>query len=166
MKPNVNEEGFKTINALVSSELERTKPLVGIPEIEAGTRIVGPTKLQVEDELWAFEFIVEYIMAKNPQDENQGFTIDDFTRRDLVAVSRILDEAEGKPKRYQGEIMRLQRFYEEFQTDQISQIKIDRVMDMMDQMVRPSENFFMKINEVWINRIAGENPFQRTIYRC
>lgn len=166
MKPNVDQEGFKTINALLAAELERTKPLVSIPEVEAGTRIVGPTKLHVEDQIWGFEFIVEYIMAKAPKDENQGFTMDDFTRRDLVAVSQILDEPEGKPKRYRGEIMTLEHFYKEFETDRVSQLRIDRMMDVMDQMVRPSDNFFMKINEVWINRIAGENPFQRTIYRC
>jgi len=166
MKPNVDQESFKTINTLLAGELEKTKPLVGIPEVDAGTRIVGPTKLHIEEEVWAFEFIVEYIMAKKPQDENQGFTMDDFTRRDLVAVSLILEEKDGLPKRYRGEIMPLRKFYESFQTDRVSQIRIDRIMDMMDQMVRPSDNFFMKINEVWINRIAGENPFQRTIYRC
>lgn len=167
MRPQVSDEGLQTINKLLSTEIEKSKPMVGVPELEAGTRIMCPTKLQIEEELWEFDFIVEYAMAKAPKDSNQGFTMEDFHRQVYVQVYKILAEPEnGKPRRYIGEVIPLEDFYGIFKTDNVARLRIDRVIEIMDGLVKPSENFFMKINEVWTSRSPGDNPFRRTVYRC
>lgn len=168
MRPTIkSDEDLVKINELIGDCLEKAKPVTGIPEVEAGARMITPVFMQIYGEDWGFDFTVEYVMPTAPKDESQGYTMDDFTRRDRVGVARILEEAkEGRPKKFRGELMRLADFYTEYQTDTVNQIRIDRVMERMEAMIRPTDMFMHKINELWVNRVPGVSPFERDIYRC
>lgn len=171
MKPDVSAEEIQTIVKLIVDTMEKIKPIIGTPDMSPGIR--GSFVIDIKHQpnngtetTWVYDFHSEYLMQSKPSRQSVGFTMDDLTQRTMVRIVRLIERGEGLKPRRIGEVFTLEQFYEMYDVDATNQIRIERLMEILTESLSPSETFLQKVNDMWLNRTVGENPFNRVVYRC
>ena len=158
----------RTFRDFIMENIDKAQPMIGSPDKGIGVRATLPIMFQNADGRWYLEFFCETVLPDSPGSV-LGYEPREATFFAGVQIRKILQIPNmelGKPAKSVGEIRSYKSFVKKMIDSSAAQIKLDRVMDHMKNMATPNDEFYGKVNEIWVNRPAGADRLGPPRYRC
>lgn len=149
------------LDKLISS-MSGAKPFISLPN----SRGIGKKcciQAEIEDKQVIIEFFSELLLEEEPSDPTLGYRNSDIkkTRGVMLATYEATPNKDGYHPNY-GEIMDYDDFVNKYVHTNQMKIRLDRIMDAMDNSVEVNETFLDSANVYWESKDL-DAPFKLTV---
>jgi len=151
----------KNRNELPISLKELVDTMAGIKPVHSIPHNRGIGKkcfIQAESKSKHFviEFFSELVVSDKPSDPSMGYAANDVSQYRGVMMTSYEPQADhdGYHHNY-GEIIPYDEFVERYVHSSELRVRLDRIMEMMEDSVQVNDNFLESANNFWENRDPG-----------
>ena len=140
----------------VMLKITAATPKLSDPMMGLGKKCYVRATLKKEGRKIVVDLFTESSFGPHPASVELGYTKDEANRYRGVCVTEYETPSDGPHGMAQGELMDYEDFAAQHIDDNIVRIKMDRVMDDMDEATVVTDRMVDIINNIWENRDPGK----------
>lgn len=113
---------------------------------------------------FVIEFFTEMVVPDTPSDPSVGYRSDDIRQfRGVLLTHYNQDEVRDGYYLNQGEIVPYDEFVERYVNTSEMRVRLDRIMERMEEGIQVSDGFLDSANSVWENRDPGSKSLDFSV---